>query len=81
MLPNSPDYPNVRIIDKSSLTNSYGRGPVTVTAEGPSDEIEVWAQHYMARWHPAGYGTSIQNKITMDNGNIRITMHRWSSCD
>lgn len=54
---------------------------VNVNQSFPSRaEADAWAEAYLNRWHPCGYGTTLRVTPAQD-GTFLVTGHRFTSCD
>jgi hypothetical protein len=59
----------------------YSGYSVYVTFTGTEAECDVAAEKYLQSYHPCGYGTRIERKEKLEDGNVKIYLSRSHSCD
>jgi hypothetical protein len=84
-------YETHRILSEAVTTEdqSYSggyQGFTTFTVHGLLADVKAYCEHYVKYWHPAGYGTSVQEVTQKDDlgeGKGFVTYRVWhsNSCD
>ena len=73
------DYSTLTI--KSTQQRGGYQGFTTVFVTGPVDDVAVYCEDYLNRWHTMGYGTTARLDESHDDGTVTYRIWHSNSCE
>lgn len=70
-----------KINNVTITTSNDGRSLLEVEIFGPYNEVEVTLDNYFQEYSPYGYGTKLYKQEALPNGDYKLYIYRYASCD
>lgn len=69
----------IKSVDTLGLTS--GRHATGGVAIGTSEEqMKLWTEDYLMRYHPLGYETTVTSQAQLETGEWYVSVFRYNSC-